>query len=108
MSFQATFFRFCPTPLSVTHSTGLQWLLPLGRDAEVNRIILQAGALNVLLAVILAPHFAHIGMAGAVVCAEMFVSFSMVRAVLRSQSELHEPVPPEAFRRAGTAGQANL
>jgi hypothetical protein len=63
----------------------------------VNRIILQAGALNVLLAVALAPHFAHIGMAWGVVCAEMFVSFSLIRVVLRSQSEL-----------MGRVGQANL
>jgi polysaccharide transporter, PST family len=87
-----------PILLSVTHSIGLQWLLPLGRDSEVNRIILLADTLNVALAVILAPHFAHIGMAGAVLCAETFVSFSMVRAVLRTQPESQEPVPVEAYR----------
>jgi len=73
-----------PPILSVTYSVGLQWLLPLGRDGEVNRIILTAGALNVALALVLAPHFAHLGMAAAVVSAEAFVCFSMVRVVVRS------------------------
>jgi len=75
-----------PPILSITYSVGLQWLLPLGRDAEVNRIILTAGALNLALAVLLAPRFAHLGMAAAVVCAEAFVCFSMVRLVVRSTS----------------------
>jgi polysaccharide transporter, PST family len=73
-----------PPILSVTYSVGLQWLLPLGRDGAVNRIILTAGALNVALALVLAPHFAHLGMAAAVVSAEAFVCFSMVRVVVRS------------------------
>ena len=73
-----------PVLLSITQSAGLQWLLPFGKDSEVNRIILRAGALNVVLAVILAPYFAHVGMAVAVVCAELFVSLSMVRAAMRS------------------------
>ncbi|MBI1789604.1 MAG: flippase [Acidobacteria bacterium] len=81
-----------PPLLAITHSVGLQWLLPHGRDSEVNRIILSAGALNLALAVILAPHFAHLGMAWAVVCAEAFVCFSMVRAVARSRARFRDPV----------------
>ena len=73
-----------PPLLSITYSVGLQWLLPLGRDADVNRVILTAGALNLVLAVLLAPHFAHFGMAWAIVCAEAFVCVSMVRLVARS------------------------
>lgn len=81
-----------PPLLSITYSVGLQCLLPLGRDAEVNRIILSAGLLNVVLAVILAPYFAHIGMAWAIVTAEAFVSFSMVRAVMRLTSFFRDPI----------------
>jgi PST family polysaccharide transporter len=83
-----------PPILSVTYSVGLQWLLPLGRDGDVNRIILTAGALNLALAVLLAPHFAHLGMAWAVVSAEAFVCFSMVRVVVRSTSLFRDPVFP--------------
>ena len=81
-----------PPLLSITHSVGLQWLLPRGRDAEVNRIILSAGALNLGLAILLAPHFAHLGMAWAVVCAEAFVCFSTVRAAARSRPRLRVSV----------------
>ncbi len=71
-----------PPLLAITHSVGLQWLLPSGRDVEVNRIILSAGLLNLILAVVLAPHFAQVGMALAVVCAETLVCCWMVRAVV--------------------------
>ena len=81
-----------PPLLSITYSIGLQCLLPLGRDADVNRIILTAGALNVALAVILAPRLGHIGMAWAIVTAELFVSFSMVRAVMRLTSFFRDPI----------------
>jgi PST family polysaccharide transporter len=72
-----------PPLLAVTHSVGLQWLLPRGQDAVVNRIILSAAVLNIVLAILLAPRFAHLGMAWAVVCSEAFVCFWMVRTVLR-------------------------
>jgi polysaccharide transporter, PST family len=89
-----------PALLSVTYSIGLQWLLPLGREAEVNRIILCAGALNVILSLILARRFAQIGMAWSVVCAEAFVCFNMIRVVVRSTSLLRvsltsKPLSPE-------------
>ena len=97
-----------PLLLAVTQSAGMQWLLPLGRDMDVNRIILQAGALNVALAVVLAPRFAQTGMAWTVVCAETFVSLSMIRAVLRSQSELMGTVKPPSLPELVTTGEITL
>ena len=73
-----------PVLLSITYSIGFQWLLPHGKDALINRIILSAGVLNVTMSFLLAPRFAHVGMAWAVVCSEAFVSTCMVIAVLRS------------------------
>jgi polysaccharide transporter, PST family len=80
-----------PVLLSITHSAGLQWLLPLGRDSEVNRIIVCAGVVNVILAVILAPNFAHLGMAWAVVSAESFVAINMLRVALRQTQLFRKP-----------------
>jgi PST family polysaccharide transporter len=89
-----------PMLLSITHSTGLQWLLPLGRDSDVIRIILQAGALNLALAVFLAPRFEELGMAWAVVSAEAFVCLRMLQISLVSTALLREttsevPIEPE-------------
>ena len=86
-------FSLLPVLLSVTHSVGLQWLLPLGRDAEVNRILLAAGALNVLTAIAITPQFGQIGMAWVVVGAEAFVTIFVVRAVIRTGS----PFAPAAI-----------
>jgi len=79
-----------PVLLSLTHSAGLQWLLPLGMDMQVNRVILRAGALNLILAALLAPRFFHIGMAWAVISAEAFVCLSMLHLALSSTSLLRE------------------
>jgi PST family polysaccharide transporter len=63
---------------------GIQWMLPMGMDRAFNTIILLAGAVNLSLALLLAPLYRDLGMAWAVVTAETFVSVSMY-LVLRSQ-----------------------
>jgi PST family polysaccharide transporter len=73
-----------PVLISITNSVGVQWLMPLGKDAAINQIIITAGVLNVVLSVALAPRFAHIGMAWAVVLSEAFVCTSLALAALRS------------------------
>jgi PST family polysaccharide transporter len=73
-----------PVLLSITNSVGIQWLLPFGRDGAINRSIIAAGVLNVALSVVLAPRFAHIGMAWAVVLSEAFVCASLTFAALRT------------------------
>ena len=65
-------------------SVAYQWLLPLGREAIVNRIIMFAGLLNISLALVLAPKFAHVGMAWTVVCTELFICASLVWVVTGS------------------------
>jgi PST family polysaccharide transporter len=75
-------FALLPPLLSVTYSVGMQWLLPHGHDGVVNRIILSAGAVNLAMAFLAAPHFQHIGMAVSVLIAECFVCASMVQAVM--------------------------
>jgi len=60
-----------------------QWMAPLGMDSILNRIICVAGVLNVCLAVALAPRFQQMGMAAAVVCAELFVALAGTLALAR-------------------------
>ena len=62
---------------------GVLWMVPLGLDRLFNRIILAGGALNLVLAVALAPHFAQIGMAAAVVATEIFVTLALYAALRR-------------------------
>lgn len=75
-----------PILLSVTYSVGFQWLLPYDNDALINRIILAAGLINLMLSFALARPFGHVGMAWAVVSSEAFVAVSMVAAVWRVTS----------------------
>jgi PST family polysaccharide transporter len=87
-----------PLLLSITYSVGFQWLLPLGKDAVINQIILAAGLTNVTLSFLLARPFLHIGMAWAVVASEAFVAISMVTVVSRMRidwtvASMPAPVP---------------
>lgn len=63
--------------IALSHVFGIQWMLPLGMDRAFNAIIVAAGAINIGLAVTLAPGFRAIGMACAVLTAETFVTVSM-------------------------------
>jgi polysaccharide transporter, PST family len=56
---------------------GVLWMVPLGLDRQFNRVILVGGALNLMLAVVLAPRFTELGMAAAVVVTEVFVVLTL-------------------------------
>jgi O-antigen/teichoic acid export membrane protein len=77
-------YSILPLLLSITYSVGLQWLLPIGRDQVVNRIILGGGLLNLVISCVLAPHFGAMGMATSVLLAELYVCVNMVWVVWRS------------------------
>lgn len=77
-------YSILPFMLSITYSVGLQWLIPLGRDRTVNRIIIGGGCLNLLFSCMLAPRFGAMGMASSVLLSELYVCMNMVWVVLRS------------------------
>jgi polysaccharide transporter, PST family len=79
-------YSILPLMLSITYSVGLQWLLPIGRDGVVNRIILGGGFLNLVLSCLLAPRLGAMGMATSVLLSEFYVCTSMVWVVWRSTS----------------------
>jgi PST family polysaccharide transporter len=56
---------------------GIQWMVPLGMDRAFNSIVVSAGAVNIVLAVLLAPRFGEMGMAWSVVAAEAYVTAGM-------------------------------
>ena len=77
-----------PPLMAITHSVGFQWLLPLGKNKVINRVMLSAAVLNFTLAVLLAPRYAHIGMAWAVVTSEAFLCLRMIHAVSTIEERL--------------------
>jgi polysaccharide transporter, PST family len=77
-------YSILPFILSVTYSVGLQWLLPIGRDAVVTRIILGGGCLNLVLSFVLARHYGAMGMATSVLLSELYVCINLVWVVWRS------------------------
>ena len=70
-------FALLPPLMALSSVLGIQWMLPLGLDRPFNAIILGAGLVNLCLAMFLAPRFAHLGMAWAVVISEAFVTGGM-------------------------------
>lgn len=66
-----------PLIIGVGAVFGIYWMLPLGMDRAFNTIIISAGVLNIILALLLAPRLGSMGMAWAVVSSESFVTVSM-------------------------------
>lgn len=70
-------FAWLPLVIGVGAVFGVYWMLPLGMDRVFNTVILSAGALNLLLATLLAPKAGPEGMAWAVMISEICVTVSM-------------------------------
>ena len=71
--------------VGVNIALGVQWMLPLGLERDLNAITLVAGLLNIGLATALASPYKDFGMAWAVVCAEIFVA-AAICVLLRSRN----------------------
>ncbi|HXE62022.1 MAG TPA: flippase [Bryobacteraceae bacterium] len=52
----------------------IHWMLPLDLEKELNTVVLACGALNVILAILVAPHFGGVGMAWVVVATQATVA----------------------------------
>lgn len=70
-------FAWLPLVIGVGAVFGVYWMLPLGMDRVFNTVIFSAGALNLLLATLLAPKAGPVGMAWAVMISEICVTVSM-------------------------------
>jgi PST family polysaccharide transporter len=70
-------FALLPPLIALSAALGIQWMLPLRLERLFNAITLGGGLLNLGLALVLAPLYAHVGMACAVVAAELFVTIGM-------------------------------
>jgi PST family polysaccharide transporter len=64
--------------IAMSNVLGIQWMLPNNMDRVLNKIIISAGFVNVILAIYLAPAFQAKGMAVSVVISEAFVTTSMM------------------------------
>ena len=67
-------FALLPPLVALSQLLGVQWMLPLEMDRQFNTIIISGGLLNILLAILLVPHWQHIGMTVAVILSEAFVT----------------------------------
>src|ERR1019366_5835883 len=63
-----------PVLVALGGALGLHWALPLGYDKVFYRLVLAGGALNIALALVLAPRFGAVGMAIEVISAALLVS----------------------------------
>lgn len=82
-----------PPLIAGSNVLGIQWMLPLRMDRDFNTIILSAGALNIILALLLTPHFHQTGMAVSVVLAEMVITGSMVVLLRRRKLDPWSAMP---------------
>lgn len=67
-------FAILPPAFAVRNVLGIHWMLPLDLERPFNAIVLGAGALNVILAVLIAPWAGGIGMAWVVAGSQVAAS----------------------------------
>jgi PST family polysaccharide transporter len=63
--------------VALSNTYGIRWMLPLNLDRQFNVIIISAGFLNALVAFLIAPRYADLGMAYTVVGSELFVTIAI-------------------------------
>ncbi len=73
-----------PLLSALSAALGVQWLLPLGLDRSFNFSIYAGGAANLIAAITLAPRYGGVGMAVAVVIAELVIITGFLIALRRS------------------------
>jgi PST family polysaccharide transporter len=88
------FLSVLPLLIGVNTVLSTQWMAPLGMDRTLNRMILGASALNICLAVVLAPQYQQMGMAFAVVSAELFIGLAASLILLRGKAPEKLSLPP--------------
>ena len=63
-----------PVLIAIGQAYGTQWMLPLGLDRSFNFVMILAGAIDLVLALILAPRYADVGMAWVAVITEALIA----------------------------------
>ncbi len=86
-------------PLLIGLNTVLctQWMAPMGMDRTLNRVILGASIVNICMAVMMAPRYQQMGMAYAVVSAELFIFVVANLILLRGRFRREPAVPAMAL-----------
>ena len=72
-----------PPLIALSNAFGAQWMLALGLDATLNRIVLAAAALDLALAFGLGSRFQHTGVAAGAVLTEVFVTCATIGTLRR-------------------------
>jgi PST family polysaccharide transporter len=73
-------------PLVATSSVyGIQWMLAMRLDNLFNRIVVITGVANVLVALLVAPRYGHIGMAVTAVLADIAVAAGIFTSLTASR-----------------------
>jgi PST family polysaccharide transporter len=81
----------------------MQWMLPRRMDGAASSAILGAIVVNVTVAILLAPRFAHLGMALAIFAAETFMLAAIIASILRKGISSRDPCGQASPSLAGQA-----
>jgi PST family polysaccharide transporter len=73
-----------PPLVAVNTVFGLYWAVPFGHEQAFFKTVIGAALVDIVLAFVLVPRWGALGMCGAVVGAEVFVTFAVVTLYLRA------------------------
>jgi O-antigen/teichoic acid export membrane protein len=73
-----------PFLIGLSNVLGVHTMIAMGMNREVSRILISAGAINIVLLLVLTPRFGAVGAAMSVVTTEFFVTTAMAVVLRRS------------------------
>jgi len=73
-----------PFLVGLSNVLGIHTMIAMGMNKVVSRILVSAGAINLVLLLVLAPRFGAVGAAMSVVVTEFFVTATMATVLQRS------------------------
>jgi polysaccharide transporter, PST family len=79
---------FLPVLSAVSNVLGINTMIPFGLDRQFSRIVLAAGFINILLAVLLVHHYGAQGAGASILIAEVIVASGIVLALRRTGIQL--------------------
>jgi PST family polysaccharide transporter len=89
---------FLPFVIGLSNILGIQIMVNFGLQRALTKVLIAAGVLNIVIALILVVPFRHVGVAAAALAAEAFVTLALFAAVRRSGLDIFRAGEPTQGR----------
>jgi polysaccharide transporter, PST family len=84
------YFALLPILISVVHTYGTQWMVPIGRERRYSRIVLVSGFIGLLASVIVTPRLLEVGAVFAILLSYLLIAVLTIISLNRDASNVQQ------------------